>query len=113
MLGWIFDSFWGWIGFTGVVVLGCVAVAWLFPSLRVPAAGVAAGALGIATVLARGRQLGARDKQAEWDAAERRMTERSNKARADAVREVETAKPGAFDDDEFDRDRPTTTGRKR
>lgn len=113
MFGWIFDSFWGWIGFTGIVVLCAAAVAFFIPQFRAIALAVIAGALGIATVLARGRQLGARDKQKEWDAAERRMIERGSKARAEAVREVETAKPGAFDDDEFDRDRKSPTGRKR
>lgn len=102
MLDLLFNSLWGWLGLGGVVIAAALAVAWFFPPFRQLALTVAAAAAGAVALYSKGAADASRRKQAEWDAAERRMVDRSNKARSDAVRTVDA---GRVSDDEFDRDR--------
>ncbi|MPZ58422.1 MAG: hypothetical protein GEU91_18405 [Rhizobiales bacterium] len=102
MPDWINPLF-GWLGLGGVGIAGLLALAWFFPPFRKLAlmvAGVVAAALAIYT---KGSRDAARRKQAEWDKAEGKMVDKSNKARADAERDHAAGRLRGGD--EFDRDR--------
>jgi hypothetical protein len=101
MLDFLFNSLWGWLTLSGVVVLALVAVAVLIPQFRLYALAGIAGVLGMGYWAAKWRAEGARAKQKEWDDAERNMVEKGNQARADAERDLAA---GRLSDDEFDRD---------
>lgn len=56
MFDFIFDHLWGWIGLAGFIVIACVGVAIIFPQFRATAFAVAAGAVGAASIYAKGQQ---------------------------------------------------------
>jgi hypothetical protein len=95
-MGW-FD---GWMALGGVSIAGLLAVAWFFPPFRRAALAIAAGVAAAAFIRQKGLNDGARKKQAQWDAAEGRMVDKSNAARADAERRADA---GELPDDGFDR----------
>jgi hypothetical protein len=101
MWDFLFNSLWGWLTLSGVIVLALVAVAVLIPQFRLYALAGIAGVLGMGYWAAKWRAEGARAKQKEWDDAEKRMVEKGNQARADAERDLAA---GRLSDDEFDRD---------
>lgn len=50
----IFDSVWGWAGAAGIIVIGAIAIGYLFPQLRVTAVAVAGVAIAIAAIYTKG-----------------------------------------------------------
>jgi hypothetical protein len=96
------DWFDGWMALGGLSIAGLLAAAWFFPPIRKYAL-VAAGALAAASAIRqKGLNDGARKRQAQWDAAEKRMVDKGNQARRDAVRDADA---GSLPDDGFDRDK--------
>jgi hypothetical protein len=90
-----------WCGLGGVGATGLLALAWFFPFTRKYAIAAAGILIAASAIYAKGNADARRRKQAEWDAAERKMVDRSNEARAAAEREYDA---GGLPDDEFDRD---------
>lgn len=88
ILNYLWSSVWGWIGITGVIIAGCVAVAWFFPLLRRTAIEVALIA-GISTgVYAKGYHDEYTHVKAQWAAAEAKARQVGDTARADALRDT-------------------------
>lgn len=100
MMHFIFDTLWGWLSITAIIVIACGVVAWLFPPFRRIAIMIGVGALSAATIYTKGTRDAARRKQAEWDASERKSIDRGNTARSDAERDVAAGRVR----DKFDRD---------
>lgn len=73
MMDLIFNSIWTWIGLAGVVVIGCIIVGYLFPSLRVAALAVAGAALTVAGAFAKGYNARARLERKRQDEAVRKV----------------------------------------
>jgi hypothetical protein len=69
MWDFIFSSLWGWIGVAGLIVLVCLAIAWLIPPLRPYAVAVAIVAVSVATAFTKG-----------WNARAARENERKEEA---------------------------------
>lgn len=73
MWHFIFDTLWGWWGVVGLTVVACAALAWLFPTLRVPLLGVVGVVLTSASLVTKGaRDERAREK-ARRDAAVKKL----------------------------------------
>lgn len=100
MLDWFLHSVAAWIGLGGVAVLICGVIAWFIPGLRLLMLEIAGGIVAAATIYAKGASDARKQKQAEWDAAERSSIARGNKANADAKRDVAAGSVR----DKFDRD---------
>lgn len=92
----------GWMALGGVSIAGLLAVAWFFPPFRKIALAIAGGLAAAAFIRQKGLNDGARKKQAQWDAAEKRMVEKGTAARRDAQRDADA---GSLPDDGFDRDK--------
>lgn len=88
----LIDPLWGWTGVAIAVVVGCVAVAMVFPPLRGIALAVGAAAIAALSIYAKGSRDAAKRKQAQWDKAERDSIKRGNKARSDAKRDVDAGR---------------------
>jgi len=56
MWDFIFNSLWGWLGISGLIVAGCIAVAIIFPTFRVHALAVAGAVLAAATIYTKGNR---------------------------------------------------------
>lgn len=56
MSDFIFSHLWGWVGAAGIVVIGCVAMAIIFPRFRGMALAVGAAAVGAASIYAKGQR---------------------------------------------------------
>jgi membrane protein implicated in regulation of membrane protease activity len=96
----LIGSVWAWIGGGAAVVIGALAVAYFVRPLRPYALMVAAAAIAAAGFAARVASAAKRQKQREWDDAERKSVERGERARADAERDVAAGRVR----DKFDRD---------
>lgn len=68
-MGFLFDLLWGWVGVAGLAVIGCAAVAFLFPRLRVHALAAAGVILALARVYAKGQRDRAELEQRRRDEA--------------------------------------------
>lgn len=69
MWDWLFNSLWGWLGVTGVVVAACVAVAIFFPTLRAWCFGIAGSVLSATAIYAKGQRDRAAVEQRRKDEA--------------------------------------------
>lgn len=69
MFDFIFDHLWGWIGLTGVIVAGCVAVMIMFPRFRGVALTIASAALAATSIYAKGQSDRAAEEKRKRDAA--------------------------------------------
>lgn len=76
MMHVIFDSIWGWLGVTTIIVIACGVVAWFIPPLRRIALEVGGVALAVGTIYAKGN----RDRAA---LEQKRKDEAVRKAQAD------------------------------
>lgn len=80
MMQWIaehvFSSLAGWLGITGIIVVGCLAVAWFFPPFRRIALIVAGVALSVATIYAKGNRDRAALERRRKEEAVRRAREK-------------------------------------
>jgi hypothetical protein len=105
MLDFLFNSLWGWLTLSGVVVLALVAVAVLIPQFRLYALAGIAGVLGMGYWAAKWRAEGARKKQEEWNDAIERDVRNAEQARRDAERDVAADDPDGLRNDIYNRDR--------
>jgi hypothetical protein len=99
----MFNWFDGWMALGGASIVGLLVAAWFFPGHLRKWALAAAGVLAATSFIRqKGLNDGARKKQSEWDAAEKRMVEKGTEARRDAQRDADA---GSLPDDGFDRDK--------
>ena len=98
MLHFLFDSIWGWIGTAGVVVLICAIIGYFVPSLRLLMLEIGGGILAAAASYAKGN----RDEAAKWNQAIKDDVAKGDKARSDAIRDVNS---GVVRGSEWDRDK--------
>ena len=100
ILNYIINSVWGWIGITGLIIAGCVAIAWFFPLLRRTAIEVAVIA-GISTsVYAKGYHDEYVHIKSQWKAAEENARKLGDAARADALRDAASGMRDPNDSDD-------------
>lgn len=69
MLDFIFNNIYGWIGLAGIIVVTCVALGIIFPSLRGAAVAVATVAVAAAGIYAKGQRDRAALEKKRRDAA--------------------------------------------
>lgn len=53
---WMFNSLWGWVGVTGLIVAAAIVVAFFVPQLRGTMLAVAGAALAIGAAYAKGQR---------------------------------------------------------
>jgi cytochrome b subunit of formate dehydrogenase len=76
MLDFLWNSLWGWIGITGVIVIAAVAVAWFIPAFRNIALAVAGGAIAATTIYTKGSRDRAALEQRRKEEAVKKIQER-------------------------------------
>lgn len=90
----------GWIGLGGVSVAGLLAIAYFIPGFRRLAIEIGAAIAGALFIYTKGIRDGSKAKQAQWDAAIKKQNQRSDDARADAIRDESRGVRDGFDRDE-------------
>ena len=106
MLGFVLSYLWhgliGWVGVTGLVLAGAIALFWL-----VPISAVRHGCIAVATVCVVILVLypkafldGERHVQAQWKAAEAAARQMGDAARADALNDAARGVRDPFDSDQ-------------
>lgn len=76
---YIFGTIYGWIGIAGLIVIGCLAVAYLIPAWRPYAIAVAVVAVSVATAFTKGWLARGRVEQQRKDEAVKRTTDAYDK----------------------------------
>lgn len=91
MSSFVFNHLYGWLGLTGVIIAGCIALGYFFPPLRRLALEIGAIALTAATIYTKGNRDEAARQQKLKDEAVRKAQEDYGKidSRPDTVDDVD------------------------
>lgn len=90
MIEFLLNSLWAWIGTTVLIVAACVAVGYLFPTLRLHAAAVAGLVITATTLFTRGYRAHAKKEKKRQEETAKRVQEKFNEInnRPDTVDDV-------------------------
>jgi hypothetical protein len=91
MIDFLFNSLWGWWGVTGLVVVGCAVVFYLFPQWRTHMVAIAGAALAAAGLVTKGHRDRAKIEQKRKDDAVKKAQDAYDKIdkRPDTPSDVE------------------------